>query len=235
MRPSHPSRACASFQLALLPPNAADRARLRRSSPTRKPHGQLPFSRRASTLRLRISRRGRPSSRSISATASSHSSPRPPTSSRRPRTRPAEPPRVCTSPGEPRPSRLGLHRLRPSSPSPPPRPPLARARLAACDHHLDHRGAPSPMSSSSRPRVPPLDPPEPAPSADRRDDEPTTSSSASSRRPELRQRRTDAQAIEAALLDALKLSEPGEDPLEAAQVDRRSGASCLLRSARLSF
>jgi len=91
------------------------------------------------------------------------------------------------------------------------------------------------MSSSSRPRVPPLDPPEPAPSADRRDDEPTTSSSASSRRPELRQRRTDAQAIEAALLDALKLSEPGEDPLEAAQVDRRSGASCLLRSARLSF
>ncbi|GAA5894746.1 hypothetical protein JCM8208_006058 [Rhodotorula glutinis] len=80
------------------------------------------------------------------------------------------------------------------------------------------------MSSSSRPSIPPLDPPEPA--AGRRDDE-ARSRTAGPQRPELRQRRTDAQAIEAALLDALKLSDDGEaqEPLAAAQVDRRSAVA----------
>ncbi|GAA5927206.1 hypothetical protein JCM3775_002478 [Rhodotorula graminis] len=80
------------------------------------------------------------------------------------------------------------------------------------------------MSSSSRPRVPPLDPPEPP--AGRRDDE-ATSRPAGPQRPDLRQQQTDAQAIEVALLDALKLSEDGEgqEPLAGAQVDRRSAVA----------
>lgn len=83
---------------------------------------------------------------------------------------------------------------------------------------------------SSRLSSPPLDPPEPTSRGDEASlSRAAAATAAGGQRPEggPGQQHTDAQAIEAALIGALKVTETGEDAemLAVAEVERRSGAS----------